>query len=631
VPFGDPIALNAAVSNLGNADIPALNVKITIVDPAAQQVLAEFPATLVVARAQTAPLSFGWPARAAVGGTYVAVLTATAGTATLALAQEAFVIAPPVTRVAGTLGAIPKQVPQGNPVTLNLAVTNVGFGAITGLPLSVTIVNTATQQVVAQFTDSSNIALSSAYQKAFSWPATGAVGTGYTATLRATIGGVAQTLAQDSFSIMAAPVQLDLALTSLKQARVLVLLSCKYRDDDGDDDDYDHDSERSEPAKQTCVTQKSAFLASYLTGLGITNRITTTNQDFTRAFRSGKYNTYWITGGGVKLDDDLTEEVREAVFRGDALILDAVHDERDHGLNTVAGTKVHGKLSVLNQTINVNGPIFAPGTLPSFGRPLQLDLTTGVAQAVFPASPSRPAVVTNQYGLGRGILFAYDLVDTLMTQPSSALNDFVSAGIAWVTPALATVSEARTYTVLRARITNLGIGANLIATFTPPTGATVLGAAPVAQPDAIGRPVWSFALDSGATKNLDIGLRLPAATGSFSASLSVNLSTGLPSPFTSFTTLVVESAESVAPRVVRELSALNVSSSDKSDRDHAISSIRAAQASLSAGASEKAIGQLVDASKRLLKITSVDVSAQRVEVDRLLQEAEVRWFIAQPQ
>jgi hypothetical protein len=130
---------------------------------------------------------------------------------------------------------------------------------------------------------------------------------------------------------------------------------------------------------------------------------------------------------------------------------------------------------------------------------------------------------------------------------------------------------------------------------------------------------------------LEIGLRLPAATGSFSASLSVNVSTGLPSPFTSFITLVVESADKVAPRVVSELSALSVSSNDKSDRDHAVSSIRAAQASLAAGAYYKAIDQFVDASGWLLKITSADESAQRVQVDRLLQEAEVRWFLAQPQ
>jgi len=43
----------------------------------------------------------------------------------------------------------------------------------------------------------------------------------------------------------------------------------------------------------------------------------------------------------------------------------------------------------------------------------------------------------------------------------------------------------------------------------------------------------------------------------------------------------------------------------------------------------QAMGQLVDASERLLKITSADVASYRVEVDRLLQEAEARWFIAQ--
>ena len=95
-------------------------------------------------------------------------------------------------------------------------------------------------------------------------------------------------------------------------------------------------------------------------------------------------------------------------------------------------------------------------------------------------------------------------------------------------------------------------------------------------------------------------------------------------------TLSVESADTVAQRVAGELSALAVSSSDKSDRDHAVSSIQAAQASLAARDSDQAIGLLIDASERLLKITGVDVTPYRVEVDRLLQEAEARWFIAQP-
>jgi hypothetical protein len=631
VPFGDPIAFNASIGNVGNADIPVLAVKVSIVDPAAERVLAEFPATLAVPQTQTVQQSFAWPANAAVGGTYVAVLSAIVGSGTITLAQEAFTIAPPVTRVAGTITAAPKQVPQGVPVALSASVSNTGFGVITALPIQVTVANSATGQVVAQFSDSASIALAGTYSRAFSWPATGAVGTGFTVSLGATINGVARTLAQDSFSIIAPPVQLNVSLAGQQQARVLVLLSCQFRDDDNDDRDWDHDSARSDADKPSCIGQKSAFLASYLSGLGLNYLITSKDDDFTRAFRSGQYNTYWITGGAMKLDDDLTEEIREAVFRGDALVLDAVHDERNHGLDAVAGTNVHGKLSVSDAAVSVTGPLFAAGTLPSTGRPLQLDLTTGAAQAVFAAAPARPAIVTNQYGLGRAVLFAYDLVDTLMTQPSSATDGLVSAAFGWLAPAPAGVLESRSYTVLRAVVTNVGIAADLKATFTPPAGATVLGTSPAATPDASGRPVWTFSLDSGATKNLDIALRLPANTGTFTANISINSTRNdLATPFSTSATLNVESADTVAPRVAGELAALSVAPNDKSDRDRAVSSIRAAQASLASGFSARAIDQLIDASEHLLKISSVDVTSYRVEVDRLLQEAEARWFVALP-
>ena len=54
------------------------------------------------------------------------------------------------------------------------------------------------------------------------------------------------------------------------------------------------------------------------------------------------------------------------------------------------------------------------------------------------------------------------------------------------------------------------------------------------------------------------------------------------------------------------------------------------QASLASGAYAQAIGQLLTAAERLLKIASVDVGAQRIEVARLMQEAQVRWVLAQP-
>jgi hypothetical protein len=624
VPYGDPIAFSAALRNLGNADLFALGAKIAVVDPSVPQVLAEFPATVDVLRQGTAPLAASWAAFAPVGGTYVAVLSATVGTATLTLAQYPFTIAPPVVRVTGTLAAVPKEVPQGDPVALNLAVTNVGFGAISGLPLTVTVADSATQQVAAQFGDSASIALAGTYQNAFSWPVTGAVGTIYTATLSATIDGVAQILAQDSFKVLPPPVNLDVTFARLKEGRVLVLLSCKYGFDD---------QPLSADAQAACIVQRSAFLDSYLTSLGITHLITTNEADFQLAFRSGRYNTYWVTGGGLKLANTLTEEIREAVFRGDALIRDGVHDERHGYFDAEAGITYIGKLGTVDQAVTLTGPLFAAGTLPSQSRPLKMAITTAQVQAVFTDSASSPAIVTNQYGLGRGLLFAYDLLGTLMAQPSAALTDVVRAGLGWVMPEPPAPDSARGYTVVRAHIVNVGPTVELKATFTPPAGTTVLSTAPAATTDASGRPVWSFVLNAGATMDLDVGLRLPADTGTYTASVAIDsVRNAVATPYRTYeTSFAVESAETIAPRVAAELAALTITlDSDKLDRDAAVSSVQAAQSSIAAGQYEQAIGQLITATERLLKITSANVAPQRVQVDRMMQDAQERWAAAQP-
>jgi len=133
---------------------------------------------------------------------------------------------------------------------------------------------------------------------------------------------------------------------------------------------------------------------------------------------------------------------------------------------------------------------------------------------------------------------------------------------------------------------------------------------------------------------LDIGLRLPAVSGSYAASLTIDsIRDGVISPHASLdSALSVESAETIAPRLVSELEALAMSQhGERSDRNAAVSKIQAASSSLAADQCEEAIEKLLEAAARLAKITSVDVRAYRVQIDRLLQEAQVRWFIAQPQ
>jgi hypothetical protein len=296
------------------------------------------------------------------------------------------------------------------------------------------------------------------------------------------------------------------------------------------------------------------------------------------------------------------------------------------------GVIYRGKLSPTDQPVSIAGSLFAPGTLGSIGRALNVELAGGEAQAQFAAAGSAPAIVSRSYGLGRGLLFAYDLVGTLMTQPSGAQDALVSAGLGWLTPHIPATASGLEYAVLRARIENLGQAVALRVTLTPPEGSTVLSTAPGAAADASGRPVWSVSLAVGETKELLAGVRMPAASGSYAASIAVeSVRNGIAHPYGTFgTSITVEDFTTVAERTISALMAVPVGSADKADRNHAVSSIQSAQSRLGAGQYEQAIADLVGAAERLLKIKSADVTPYRVDVGRLLKEAAARWAAAQP-
>ena len=576
-----------------------------------------------------------------------AVLRDAAG-ATLASSSASFAVlssAATGSGLAGTVLATPKQVPLGDAALIDFTARNQGNSALAGLPLTLSVVEPQSEQVVAQFPYTIDLATGATHQGITSWMPNGAIGTAYVAVLSALVNGATLTLAQDSFVLVAPPVRLNVALDTPRQGRVLALVACKtdHRDDDDDDerdDDQDHahdghcDHHRRASHPGSCSEERAAFLRGYLTGLGVTHLVTTDTQAFKKAFRSGQYNTYWITGGRSKLHERLAEEIREAVFRGDALLLDSVHDERNHELDPAVGVKYRGKLGAHGNGMELTGPIFTPGLMPVDGRPLKLELTTGQLQARFTGwhSYPRPAVVSNPYGLGRGVIFAYDLVSTLMRRPSAQQDRMVLEGLGWLTPAVPPVFTGRDYAVVRTRIENLAQAVELRATFTAPAGSAVLGTAPAAAPDANGNPVWAFTLPVDGTQDLFAALRLPAQSGTHAASVKVeSVRNGIVTTYGTFgTTLAVEASEAVATRVVDGLGALTLASHDKADRMHAIWHLYAAQWHLGAGSHESAIGHLVEAADALLKITSADVAPYRVDTALLLKEAQARWAAAQP-
>jgi len=178
-------------------------------------------------------------------------------------------------------------------------------------------------------------------------------------------------------------------------AAVLVLVSCKATDD-GDDD-------------VGCVSQRTPFLDTYLASLGVLHKIVTTDDSFKTEMRSGKYNTYWISGGAKKLEDNVASELREAGFRGETVVIDGVHDERNKELDDVVGVLYKGKPAHLD-TVTLTGTFLPAGTFtPSGAKPIRVVLT-GRAEgpeldlavpaidmgAELPASAGIPKVIGNK-------------------------------------------------------------------------------------------------------------------------------------------------------------------------------------------------------------------------------------------
>ncbi|MCK4527362.1 hypothetical protein KAW18_08315 [candidate division WOR-3 bacterium] len=74
-------------------------------------------------------------------------------------------------------------------------------------------------------------------------------------------------------------------------------------------------------ARVLSITDDSLFIEDILNSMDTYYRIVNKKDDFEREFRSGKYNIYLISGDHPYIDPLIQNEMREAVFRGDGLVM----------------------------------------------------------------------------------------------------------------------------------------------------------------------------------------------------------------------------------------------------------------------------------------------------------------------
>ena len=122
------------------------------------------------------------------------------------------------------------------------------------------------------------------------WDSSGAVKGDYLVALLATVGGRTINLAQDTFKLLE-PIKLGIDQGFARSGRVLVLVAC--------------DNSQNNGQVAACLAGRTALVDSYLTTLGIEHKIVTDVTSFTKEFRCGRYNTYWLSGSADQLDADL--------------------------------------------------------------------------------------------------------------------------------------------------------------------------------------------------------------------------------------------------------------------------------------------------------------------------------------
>jgi hypothetical protein len=315
-----------------------------------------------------------------------------------------------------------------------------------------------------------------------------------------------------------------------------------------------------------------AYLEALLTNAGWSYTITVTAEEFTRELRTGAYNVYASFAEHEKLSVEAQKELREAVFRGEGLLLVGPHDSRHHHLIETLGVKYRGHVSFADGVGFIDdtfGVIGGTGIIPGDAA-LRIERLTAQSVAQFlmvyddtehlcagddqyeasqlgkPATGAdlcatlMDAVTLNAYGAGRTVYAGFDLLATAALQgDDGVLAKALLAGLDYVNPPIGNNTVGRVAPITLT-VTNQGIATPIWAMLTLPTGlqvidprgGTVLG-------DTV---TWEGELAVDEVKTFTIYVRLPETSGT----VTVTFQAQVEAPKAGVYTVITESTMALA-------------------------------------------------------------------------------------
>ncbi|UXI70439.1 carboxypeptidase regulatory-like domain-containing protein [Tahibacter amnicola] len=604
---GEPLTLAARVTNSGNVGATAVPLQLRVIDAQTGTSLRDWRYTSDIAAGASVSKSEVLATQTLPLGSYTAQWIVTIDGAEQSLGEAAFTVSG--AQVSGTLAVSPSEVDAGTPVALNGIVRNTGNVPATALPVRLEVRRADTQAVLTSWNDTSDVAAQGTlvFDRQFS---TVAIAAGqYEAVLMASLEGNWQTLATTRFTVRASQASVEMTMAVERDARVLVLAAC------------------APGAASDCEATKKKFIEDWLTERGVTHRVVLDPQQFVAEMRCGRYNVYWLSGGSFKLANADAQELREVIYRGDGLVIDGAHDNRNNQLDEVGGFAFRGKLSEQNQDVQGMGTLFPNVRVNTFGRGLRLSPTTAQAESIFWSSKT-PAIISNTYGQGHALTYAFDLYEVLLrngSEPASA--QLFDSGLIYAAPTVVAPDYAGGGLVpVTTTVTNQGDALDLRLLTQVTTPATVEKALPEPTASTNRSATWDFNLPVDATRTFDVEVRVPLAATSSSvrSDLSQRNGSTLAALSNRVHNLPLRDVAVQTQQLISELNAAALHGGDAAARRRAVTAIEAARNLDQQGNASGAIVKWMDAAGEIARIRGVVTSRWRLAVARLLEVSQHR-------
>jgi large repetitive protein len=649
--MNEVVNIAANVQNQG-VTLDGLTAQIAVLNSAGQILSTENKAIGTLATNQSLEIKSSWNTLVNPKGAYTVKISVIQSGSVLNLATAGLTIlgtSETGDGLTGTISAQPNSIYQGQDINFMYTVRNQGNEDIGSLTIRVAVIDAATSEVLKTFENTTSLALNMSSSGNFSFGAVQLPQGQYKAVLKASTAAMSQPVDLGNVTFeMKAAIQVTRNISRPVNLLVWVNSDC-HRAGDGGDFRTGSDTQTDKSVINCDGDDKCVhvdLLKRIFADAAISYHIVYEKKDFQTEMRNPIYTDMLILGEKSPLEDHYSVELREQVYGGKGLISSLF---TKHGSGSdyegLLGVDYSGHLGGSNRIVSfVKSPISAVGTMAMSGSALDINAKDtnnvvawfigahkGSGRACEPQEA--PAIVLNEYGLGRTVYFAFDLGVTLNEQNYERVSALIRNSITYVHRATdgSAVVAPNQFVPVELTIKSLGgvFDIRLTETYSAglqiydiPTGSWVkdnpwikyehLGAGA-----SIDKTLYVYAPDKIGVYTLNTEI---AYLESGSYVVYVN---------TPVTLSVEKDTRAVCDDIIASLTALNAGKSDRNKIYAAIGEITNVRNRVVrySGDVEKNIRDTREAIDLVRGIVSIDLKQIRLKMDRLLESCEADWYM----